>query len=242
MDPNSQILLLCSVHDEGKEVMTDGPLYVLSEFVSGFPELFGNAIPDRVPGARAQRTKEQKDEWDRLVAQYPWLATASRSKSGSAKRQRVGMGPAGGSEGGDDEEGGSEDEFDKIVKDVLDEEELEKVFVSLDEMRKHWEAEYGMMGMADFKGGLLGGASTYTKTGYVADNVACKVISEDGEALLRNYGMSLSKRCSIQAYTMGLATTLSEGGGHKMQYYLDLYRRSGDPPLHLHYSRSQGVS
>ena len=45
---------------------------------------------------------------------------------------------------------------------------------------------------------------------------------------MKKYGLQASKRAGIHRYGLHQATILVVGWGHRMQYYLDVYRRSGD--------------
>ena len=71
--------------------------------------------------------------------------------------------------------------------------------------------------------------STKGKKGLVADFVHCEAQSPDAKSFATSYSLQKSKRASIILYCMSAATTLVEGWGHRMQYYLEVYRTSGQP-------------
>ena len=88
--------------------------------------------------------------------------------------------------------------------------------------------------MKDFETGILGGTSTFkstsskSKAGLVADYVCCEASTAAAKSFCTSYGLQRSKRASIELYEVGPATVLTESWGHRVQYYLDIYRRSGD--------------
>jgi hypothetical protein len=231
-DPASTVYVLPGLTDLGASLVTDGPRYILSEFVRGHPGL-GKRSTGTTAGPRAQRTPAQKAEWLRLLAQYPWLAQTAASTT-RAKKARI-TGPT---DSLADEESGEEDELaalDEEIEEILDEEGLLSIFSDLAAMREDWSVRYSSMVLGDFRTGLLGGASTYKATGskgkaaVVADFVCCKVDGAVAKDFVWAYGLQKSKRACIRTYELGPATVLVEGWGHKMQYYLDCYLTSGSP-------------
>ena len=233
-DANSTVYVLMGVLDKGDQVVADGPLILLSEFLRNHPGLEPRARRE-TPGPRAQRTAEEKAEWKRLLLEYPWLAQIATA-SARAKRARVEGDSRVVHEGdrpSDDEE---EDAaaLDEEVEEILDEESVQKIFSDLAEMREEWAAKYSAMVLEDFKISLLGGHSTFKatsskgKAGVVSDFVCCEVDSARAKAFVLAYGLQQSKRASIRLYDLGPATILAEAWGHRLQYYLDRYLTSGD--------------
>ena len=126
------------------------------------------------------------------------------------------------------------DALDEEIEEILDEESVHKIFSDLAEMREDWSVRFSTMVLADFKTGLLGGASTYKSTGskgkpaVVADFVCCELESARAKDFVVAYGLQKSKRASIRTYGLGPATVLVEAWGHNMQYYLNCYLTSGN--------------
>ena len=231
-DPASTVSVLLNLIDMGDQLVSDGGLYFLSTVVEGHPGL-GKRSTETTPGPRAQRTAEQKAEWNRLLIEYPWLAETATGAT-RAKRARVtGSHRLADEESGDEQEEEA-DALDEEIEEILDEESLDKIFSDLVEMREDWSVRFSAVVLADFKTGLLGGASTYRATGskgkpaVVADFVCCEVESAQAKDFVFAYALQKSKRASIDKYGLGPATVLVEAWGHKMQYYLDCYFTSGN--------------
>ena len=229
-DPDSQIYVLTGLVDKGDQVVSDGPMYILSDFVQGLRELDLHKRPGL---QRVQKTKEQKQEWERLLSLHPWLAQkVVRRDAARAKRARTSSDVPTADDGEDE---GLSDEVDEEALEALEDEDIATIFENLAKMREHWKATFASLELPDFTAGVLGGPSTLVATssagkeGAIADFICCEATSQDAKAFAKAYDLRLSKRASISLYGMGPATTLTEAWGHRMQYYLDVYRTSGDP-------------
>ena len=162
-----------------------------------------------------------------MIAEYPWLAqkVAARAHTKAASSTAEAHDP--------DTSDESDGELGDFIEDALDEEAIEGIFMSLAAMRDDWKDRFASADLPDFSSGLLGGPSTFTMTkgkdkkGVVADYVCCKAMTSDARAFARSYNLQLSKRAGIEPYGIGPATVLVEAWGHRMQFYLDLYRSSG---------------
>ena len=127
----------------------------------------------------------------------------------------------------DDSEGEQSSGWD--VGDESDRDEhLEDAFAELEAARARWAAEEDRPVADDFTGGLLGGRWTKKKTGHGADNVIYEATSTSAKEWYLLYGLKESKRASIKGHTMEVASTICRSWAHRMQYYLDTYRTSGD--------------
>ena len=229
-DPDSQIYVLTGLVDKGDQVVSDGPMYILSDFVQGLRELDLHKRPGL---QRVQKTKEQKQEWERLLSLHPWLAQkVVRRDAARAKRARTSSDVPTADDGEDE---GLSDEVDEEALEALEDEDIATIFENLAKMREHWKATFASLDLPDFTAGILGGPSTLLATssagkeGAIADFICCEAASQDAKAFAKAYDLRLNKRASISLYGMGPATTLTEAWGHRMQYYLDVYRTSGDP-------------
>ena len=232
-DENSNVFVLCGLVDMGDTIISDGPLRVLSHFVQGMPEFDKKAQTRAVLGDKGRQSSEQKVEWQRLCSEHPWLGQkASRMDEKHQRKKAAGEEEADASDAqGDDSD---ESDLEEAIADVLDDEKLDFICTELEKMRQAFKDKFDHLVLPDFQAGLLGGASTYKATkskkkdGVVSDFVICEVQTADGKSFLKSYGMQYSKRASIGIYGMGPATVMTEAWGHRMQYYLDLYRTSGD--------------
>ena len=234
-DTKSQVFVIPGMVDRGEDLVADGPRFVLSDFVQGMPELQKkDTTRHAVLGANGMRSKEQAAEWKRLLDQYPWLSSKVARKDAKEKKA---LGKVADAPGDGDVSSDSTclSDLGDAVEDVLDEEAVDGIFDSLAALREDWCAKFASVELADFSTGLLGGESTFkmtktkTKEGVVADYVCCETKSAAAKAFAKSYGLHQSKRASISLYGMGAATTLTEALGHRMQFYLDRHRSSGNP-------------
>ena len=155
------------------------------------------------------------------------------SRSRSAKRAKTSTGAASSSQGPDGDTGGDGDDDVSGEEEhgggvVLADGDVDRIFQELDDKRAEWEDQYGAEQLEDFKSGLFGGAGTFRASSVVADNVCCEAHSRDAKDFVQKYGLNASKRANIETYGMHNATVIVSAWGHKMQFYLDLFRRSGD--------------
>ena len=169
----------------------------------------------------------RQDEWKRMLAEYPWLAqkVAARAHTKAASST---------AEAGDpDSSDESDGEVADAIEEILDEEAIEGIFTDLATMRDEWRLRFASVDLPDFTSGLLGGASTLKmtkgkdKAGVISDYVCCETKTSDARTFARSYNLQQSKRAGIERYGIGPATVLVEAWGHRMQFYLDLYRSSG---------------
>ena len=216
-DMKSEIYVLPGLVDLGHQVVSDGPLLVLADFVDGLPEIAKKSRGTGLPCPRASQTEEQRAEWRRLVSEYPWLAqkVALVEKSKVAKTSVPVEGEA-----HDDESGGDPaEELDEAVAGILDDEEIENIFDALAKVRADWKDRFASAALKDFETGILGGASTFratsseAKAGVVADYVCCEAHTAAAKSFARSYGLQQSKRASIEKYDVGPATVLTEAWG-----------------------------
>ena len=232
LDKKSEIYVLSGIVDFGEQIVSDGPLLVLSDWVDGLPEMEKRSRSSGMPGPRARQTEEQKAEWKRLVSEYPWLA----QKVAAVEKSKVARVSGGSTDAveKDESDGCTSEDLGDAVADILDDEEVQDIFDTLTKLRADWKEQFASASLKDFETGILGGPSTFKSTssssreGVVADYVCCEASTAAAKSFCKSYGLQRSKRASIELYEVGPATVLTESWGHRMQYYLDLYRRSGD--------------
>ena len=227
----SSIYVLRGLVDLGDRVVTDGPEVDLASYVRGMRELekMGRS---RAPSAKQLQTEEQKAAWAAIVAEHPWMAVAKQERS--TKKQKTASGAAASSHeavtGGDDSSDGEEGGAVLPAKGAdLEDVDIEGIFAKLDDMREAWQLKYSDKMMADFGGTVLGGASTYKAARVVADYVCVEATTADARAFTKKYKLNNSRRASISAYDgVHNATVLVTEWASRMQFFLDLYRSSGD--------------
>lgn len=228
----SSIYVLRGLVDLGDRVVTDGPEVDLASFVRGMWELekMGRS---RAASAKQIQTEEQRAAWAAVVAECPWMAMPLPTRS--TKKQKTSSGAAASSHevvAADDSSDGAEDDGDAVLlaKGLdLEDVDIDGIFAKLDDMREAWQLKYSDKMMADFGGTVLGGPSTYQAARVVADYVCVESTTADAKAFTKKYKLSNSKRASISLYDgVHNATVLVTAWAHRMQFFLDLYRSSGD--------------
>ena len=162
---------------------------------------------------------------DDFLANHPWFA----QQDNPDKKRKVDIDEKGdaGAASGDDSDSqasaggtGSDNESDDLV--------VDEVFAELQAARDKWHLDHGHQGVDDFGGGLKGGFFTRRTFGDVTDFAACEATSADAARFVQLYGLQASKRCKLLRYGSDTASLLVLGWAHNMQYFLDLYRASGD--------------
>ena len=163
----------------------------------------------------------------------PWMAVPLPARS--TKKQKTSSGAAASSHevvAADDSSDGAEDDGDAVLpaKGVdLEDVDIDGIFAKLDDMREAWQLKYSDKMMADFGGTVLGGASTYKAARVVADYVCVESTTAGAKAFTKKYKLNNSRRASISLYDgVHNATVLVTAWAHRMQFFLDLYRSSGD--------------
>ena len=230
---NSEVFVLVGVVDDGRRIVADGPEYNLAQYVAGLQQL-EKMGKERKPSRRAALKSQQKEAWAKEVAEFPWLAAPAAERP--TKRPRPGPSPAAAGStdepagsGESDEEEEPAEESAVAEKEELDDVEEDIIFAELDKQRKEWADKYGDQQLSDFTSGLLGGKGTFKAAGVVADYVCCEASTKHAKAFVKKYGLHASKRANIELYDGSQnATIIVTGWGHKMQYYLDVFRRSGN--------------
>ena len=230
LSPDSSVFVLYGLVDLGERIVADGPEYDLASFVMGMKEL--DRLGRGGPSKKASRTAEQEAEWSAEVAAEPWLAVAKGSRP--AKRSRTAASVAsssheagGGEEGVEAEDGGASVPSADAME--LTDDAIEGIFAKLDEMREAWAVRYGDAQQPDFGGGLLGGASTFKSARVISDFVCCEATTAEAKDFVQRYHIHASKRASISMYDgVHNATVLVSAWAHRMQFFLDLYRLSGE--------------
>ena len=221
--------VLTGLIDDGSLIVADGPEYSLAQFVAGLPQLEKMGRQRREGSGRVSRSALQKEKWAAEVAEFPWLVTPTENRP--TKRARPSPGAAGSSDMPADFE--EEDEVSEESADAgeaeLEDAEEDFIFAALDKQRREWADKYADEQMHDFTSGLLGGKCIFVAAKVVSDYVCCEATTKQAKAFVKKYGLHASKRASIKLYDgVHNATILVSAWGHMMQYFLDLYRRSGD--------------
>ena len=184
------------------------------------------------PSTSSRGKKIKGEEWAKVVAEYPCLAepAPAAAEPGRGRRATPGASSSSHGEAGADEaemEGDSAAVTEEVEE--LEDEVVDRVFRELEKQREDWSMRYGEDQMADFKSGHLGGAGTYKSASVVCDYVCAEASTRQAKAFCILYHLKFSKRASISTYDgVDNATALVSGWAHKMQFLLDLYRRSGD--------------
>ena len=183
---DSDVFVLTGLVDQGNQIVGDGPIYNLAEFVAGLPGL-QKVSRKRAPTGDPALKKEKAAEWEKEVALYPWLAKPAESQP--AKRAKTSTGAASSSQGPDGDAGEEVDsevseEDEEGVGVVLRDKEVAAIFNELDEKRAAWEARYGAEQLEDLRSDLLGGPGIFKACGVVADFVWCEAHSRDAKMLL----------------------------------------------------------
>ena len=225
-NPDSEVFVIPGLVDFGDELVADGPISRLSAFLHGMKELKGKEKAEE--GERAKKTAEQKEAWKVMLSLHPWLLD---KRKGSSHRKKA----SGSAEPAAEDSEEDVDDLEDMVECALDEEEIDVIFETLAALREEWKAKYKNIHLKDFSATVLGGVCTFKATstkgkkGLVADFIHCEAQSPDAKSFATSYSLQKSKRASINLYGMSAATTLVEGWGHRMQYYLEVYRTSGQP-------------
>ena len=226
-----EVFVLHSIVDRGDLLLADGPVLNLAQWVAGLPELQKMGRQQGVTSDSSQRKPAGSEEWAKMMTEYPCLADPAPSAAASSRRPLATPAASSSSHG---EAGAGDTEMESEAADAEDVEELaddvvDRVFRELEKQREDWGVRYGEDQMADFKSGLLGGAGTYKAASVVCDFVCSEASTSQARAFCTLYGLKFSKRTSITLYDgVANATTLVSEWAQKMQFYLDVYRRSGD--------------
>ena len=77
---DSDVMVLVGLVDEGNQIVADGPIYTLADFVANLPALQKASKQRATTSGGAELKKERAADWAEQVALYPWLAEKSTAK------------------------------------------------------------------------------------------------------------------------------------------------------------------